>query len=106
LHQLICSKDVDRSFAALRLNQILEIECGFAEKLVGALRFERQETALDRSGTGSGDISILSFELIGVVRDVLQHRAQILQIEKQQSVLIGNLENHVEYAFLRVVQLQ
>ena len=47
----------------------------------------------------------MGFELVGIVRDVLQHRAQILQIEKQQSVLVGNLENHVENAFLRVVQL-
>ena len=91
---------------SLRLNQILEIERGFAEKLVGALGLEREKAALDRSGAGSRDISILGFELIGIVRDVLQHRAQILQIEKQQSVLVGNLENHVEYAFLRVVQLE
>ena len=95
-----------RSFAVLRLNQILEIERGFAEKLVGALGFEREEAALDRSGAGGRDISILGFELVGIVRDVLQHRAQILQIEKQQSVLVGNLENHVEHAFLRVVQLE
>jgi hypothetical protein len=103
LHQFICSQDVDRSFAVLRLNQILEIERGFAEKLVGALGLEREEAALDRSGAGSRDISILGFELIGIVRDVLQHRAQILEIEKEQPVIVRDFEDHVEHARLRVV---
>ena len=36
--------------------------------------------------------------------DVLQHRAQILQVEQEQSVFVGDLEDHVEHAFLGVVQ--
>ena len=45
----------------------------------------------------------MRFELIGVIRDVLHHRAQILEIEKEQTVIIGDLEHHVEHARLRVV---
>src|SRR2546421_2226450 len=37
LHQLVRSQDVDHSFAALCLDQVIEIECGFAEKFVCAL---------------------------------------------------------------------
>jgi len=44
--------------------------------------------------------------LIGIVRDVLQHGAQIFEIEKEQAVFVGDLENDVEHAFLRVVQLE
>ncbi len=39
LHQLVRCEDVDHSFAALRLDQVIEIERGLAEKLVCALRF-------------------------------------------------------------------
>ena len=84
----------------------IEIERGLAKEFVGALRFKREETALDRSGAGGGDIAVLRFELIGIVGDVLQHRAQILKIEKEQTVFIGDFEDHIEHAFLRVVQFE
>jgi len=34
-----------------------------------------------------------AFDLIGVVRDVLQHRAQIFKIEQEQAVFVGYLED-------------
>jgi len=50
LQQHICSKDVDRSVVPRGvLNQLLEIECWFAEKLVRRLEFEPKRLALDRS---------------------------------------------------------
>ena len=94
------------AFAVLRLDQIIEIQRRFAEKFVGALRFQCEQIALDRAGARGGNVAVLGFELIGVVGDVLQHRAQIFQIEQQQPALIGDLENHVEHAFLRVVQVE
>ena len=106
LHQLVRGENVDDALATLRLNQVLEIQRRLAKKFVRALRFEREETALYRSGTGGRDIPILRFELIGIVRDVLQHGAQIFEIEKEQAVFVGDLENDVEHAFLRVVQLE
>ena len=45
-------------------------------------------------------------ELAGVVADVLQHRAQVLEVEQQQAVVVGDLEDDVEHAFLRVVELR
>src|SRR5216117_368178 len=86
LHQLVRGKNVDDALATLRLNQVLEIQRRLTEKFISALRFQRQETALNRSGAGRGDISVLRFELIGIVRDVLQHGAQIFEIEKEQAV--------------------
>ena len=52
------------------------------------------------------DIAILGFELVGVVAHVLQHRAQILQIEQEEAALVGDPEDHVEHAFLRVVEIE
>ena len=42
----------------------------------------------------------------GVVAHVLQHRAQVLQVEQQQAVVVGDLEDHVQHAGLRLVQRQ
>jgi uncharacterized protein (DUF2336 family) len=73
LHQLVRCENIDHSSAALRLDQVVEIKCRLAEEFVGALRFKREEAALNRSGAGGRDISKLRFELIGIVRNVLQH---------------------------------
>src|SRR5438045_8763717 len=71
-----------------------------------SLGFEPEKMPLGRTCTRSLDISVLRFELIGVVRNVLQHRAQVLEIEKQQAIVVRDLEHHVEHAFLRVVQFE
>src|SRR4029077_1243517 len=103
LHQLVGSKNVDDTASILRLDQIFKTERRLTEKFVCSLRFQREQVALDRSGAGGGNISILSFKLLGVVGDILQHRAQVLEIEEEQTVIVGDFENHVEHAGLRVV---
>ena len=87
MHQLIGGENVHDAAPILCLNQIVEVECGFTEEFVTSLRLQREQVTLNRAGTGSGDISILGFELIGVIRDVLHHCPQILEIEKEQTRL-------------------
>jgi hypothetical protein len=41
-----------------------------------------------------------------VIADVLQHRAQVLHVEQQQAVVVGDLEDDREHALLRLVQVQ
>ena len=106
LHQFLGRQDIDYSTSTLGLDEIIEVERRFTKKLVGALRFQFEQTALDRSGACRRNVAIFCFELVGVVGDVLQHRAKVLQIEQQQTALVGNLENHVEDARLRVVQAE
>src|SRR5947207_12460775 len=90
LHQLVSSKNVNDAAPTLRLDQIFQIKRRLTEKFVCSLRFQREQVALDRSGAGSGDTSILRLKLIGVVGNVLQHRAQILEIEEEQAIIIGD----------------
>src|SRR5204863_10055140 len=73
LHQLVSSKNVNDAAPTLRLDQIFKIERRLTEKFVCSLRFQREQVALDRSGAGSGDISILRLKLLGVVGNDLQH---------------------------------
>src|SRR5205814_2626838 len=103
LHQLVSSKNVNDAAPTLRLDQIFQIKRRLTEEFVCSLRFQREQVALNRPGAGGRDISILSFKLVGIVGDVLQHRAQVLEIEEEQTVIVGDFENHVEHARLRVV---
>src|ERR1700745_993353 len=103
LHQLVRGKNVNDAASILRPDQIVEIQRRLTEKFVRSLRFQREEIALDRSGAGGGDISILGFKLVGVVGNVLQHGAQVLEIEEEPTFVVGDFENDVEHARLRVV---
>ena len=42
----------------------------------------------------------------GVVADVLQHRAQVLQVEQQQAVVVGDLEHQLQHAGLGLVEVE
>ena len=44
-------------------------------------------------------------ELVGVLGDEREHRAQVLQVEQQQALLVRDAERDVEHAFLDVVQV-
>ena len=41
---------------------------------------------------------------LGVVAHVLQHRAQVLQVEQREAVVVGDLEHQVQHAGLRLVE--
>src|SRR5262249_43948537 len=62
--------------------------------------------ALNGADACGGDIPVRCLEFAGIVGDVLQHRTKIFQIEKQQSLVVGNLENDRQNSGLGVVQIQ
>src|SRR5436190_2087719 len=106
LHELFGCQDIDDTAPALGLDEVIEIERRLTEKLVGALRFQFEKIALDCPGACRRNIAILRFELLRIGGDVLHHRAKILQIEQQQAAFVGNLENHVQNALLRIIQAE
>jgi hypothetical protein len=98
-------ENVDHAAAVLRLDQVIQIERWLAKKFVAALRFKREQVALNRSCTRRRDVAILCLKLRRIIRDVLDHRAQILQVEQQQTGVVGDLEDHVQHAGLGVVKI-
>ena len=82
-HQLLGGEDADDALSALHAHEIGELEHRLAEELRRALCFERQEPALDDADRGGRDVAVLCLELRRVVADVLEHRAQVLEIEEQ-----------------------
>ena len=71
-----------------------------------ALLLEREQAALDRADARGGNVAVVGLQLLRVIADVLQHRAEILEIEQQQAVVVGHLEDERQHARLRFVQVE
>ena len=104
LHQLVGGENAHHAFAVLHAHEIGDVEHRLAEELRPALALEREEAALDGADRRGGDVAILRLELRGVVADMLQHRAQVLQVEEQQPIVVRDLENDGEHALLDFIQ--
>ena len=106
-HQLVGGQDVDHALAAgTGLDQVVEVEHRLAEELVAALLLEREQRRAgwrrptprrrcrSRSGTSAR------------CRRRIAARAQVLQVEQQQAVVVGDLEDQRQHAGLRLVQVE
>ena len=104
-HQPVRGEDVhDPAAFRVGLHQVVQVERRFAEELVAALGFQREQVALDGPDAGGGDVAVPAPEGRGVLADMAQHRAQVLEVEQEQSVLVGDAEDQVQHAFLHLVQ--
>ena len=107
LNELVGGKDVDDAAPVfIDFHQVVDVEHRFAEEDIAALLFQRQQTALDGADGGRGDIAVFGGEVLGVVADVLDHGAQVFQVEQHQSLIVGNLEHQLQHATLRVVEVE
>jgi len=70
------------------------------------MRADRHQAALDRADARRADVAVLGLELRRVVADVLQHRAQVLQVEQQQAVVVGDLEDELQHPLLDLVEVE
>src|SRR5262245_23214921 len=105
--EFVRSKNVDDATSfRVRLHHIVEIERRFAKEVITALLLERQQCALDSADAGRRDVAVLGFELGRVVTDVLQHRAQVFEIEQQETVVVGNFENESQHSALSFIELE
>jgi hypothetical protein len=82
VHQLVGGQDVDHALAVHGLHEVGDVEHGLAEELVAALLLDLQQAALDGADGGGADVAVLGGELAGVVAHVLQHGAQVLQVQQ------------------------
>ena len=90
---------------AFGLQPVLQIQIGLAKEFVGTFVFQAQQLALDGAHAGGRHIAVLGAKLGGVVAHVLQHTAQVFQINQMPAVVVGHAEHHIEQAFLGVVEV-
>ena len=106
LHQPVGGEDVDHALAVDGLQQVVDVQHRLAEELVGALLLEREQPALDGADRGRRHIAVVGLEFLRVVPDMLEQRAQVLEVEQQQAVVVGDLERQRQHAFLRFVEIE
>ena len=105
-HQLVGGEYIDIAAALIvAFDEIIDLQRRFTKKLAGALAVELQQLALDRADAGLGDIAIFGGQLLCIFRRIGEHRLQIVEVEQQQSFLVGKAEDDVEHAFLGLVQI-
>ena len=102
LHQLHAVEHVDHA-AAVRVgaHPVIDVERRLAEKEVAALLLKRQQRAQDRRDGLRRDVAVGHHVLRAVLTDVVQHGAQVLEIEEQQPLVIRDAEHDVQDALLR-----
>ena len=107
LVQHVGREDVDDAAAGHVLaHQVVEIERRLAEEAFGTVGFKRDQAALDRADRGLRDQPVVRPERLGVFRDMVKRRFQVLQIEQQQALVIAELEHQLQHGFLDVRQVQ
>jgi hypothetical protein len=106
LHELVGHDDVDHPPPAVRLQEVVQVQRRLAEQVLAALLFQRQQTALDGAHAGGAHVAVFGGELRRVLPDELHQRPQVLQVQQQQAVVVGDLEGQGEDSGLGVVQVQ
>ena len=85
---------------------VRQIERRFAEEFVPAFILDRDERTQDGAGRLRGDFAVRCLELFRMLGGVVEHGAQIFQVDKQKLLVVGNAENNVEHAFLHFCQAE
>ena len=107
IHQLVGGQDVHQAMAvAIGLHEVVDVEHGLAEKLVATLLFNLQQAPLNRAHAGGADVAVRGGEVFGVLAHMLQHGAQVFQVQQQPACIVSNLEHQVQHTGLGLVQVQ
>ena len=103
-HQAVGSQYIHNAFAPFGLHKVEDVETGLAKEAVGPLTLELQEGTLDGTDGGRGDVAVTGGILFGMLGHVVEHRAQVLDVEDKEASFIGNAEYDVEHAVLGFVE--
>ncbi len=105
-HQPVGGEDVDDSPASVvEGDEIVDVERRLAEEAVAALRAELEERALDGADAGLRDVAVGDCQLVGAIGAIGEHRLEVVQVEQEKPVLVGDVEDDGEHAFLDLVQI-
>ncbi len=107
LHEDVGGKDIDHAAAVSGgAHHLRDVERRLAEEAVRALLLQHEERALDGADGGLRDIAVAGGEVARLVGDISEERLQILEVEEEEALLVGEAEGDVEHALLGVVQVE
>ena len=88
-------QDVDDAPAVgVGAHPVRNIEHGLAEEHIAALGFQGQQGALDGSQALGGDVAVVGAEIRPVIPHVLDHGPQVLEVQQEQALVVGDFEDH------------
>ena len=107
LHQLDAVQHVDHAAAVLvGAHPVADVQGGLAEEQLAALLLQGQQRPQDGRCRLGRDVAVGHHVLGAVLVDVGQHGTQILQVDQQQALVVGDAEHDVQDALLGGGQAQ
>ena len=107
LEQLDAMENVDPAAPVIGgLHPVLHFKGRLPEEQVAALILQSDQAADDGAHRLRSDIPVFQAQLLGILGNEAQHGLQILQIQQQEAVFVGNAEGDVEDPCLGLVQAQ
>ena len=85
---------------------VLDVQLRFSEELLSSFVFKSQQGPLDGADAGGGNIAVGGGKLRPVIAHELEHGPQILQIQQQKPVVIGDMKGNVQHTGLNLGQAQ
>ena len=106
-HEAVGGEHIDdAATGGIGLEEVVEVESRFCEEAIAALLIEGHEATLDGADAGRGDVAIAGGKGGGVFPDVGQEGSQVFEIQKEEAVVIGRLEDDVEDPGLGFIELE
>ena len=107
LRQTTGIENVDQPLAGeIATHQVMNIQRRLAKESIRALLLQHQEPPLDGAHRRAGNEPVFVGQLGRMFAHPVQHRAEILQVQQQQAMIVRDAEHRVEHAALGVIQLQ
>ena len=101
-------EDADDAAAVIgQAQEVLDLELRGAEERIGLLLLELDDLADDHAGGGGRDPAVLGHLGLALVRvEVVEQRAQVLEVDERQLLVVGVLEGQRQHRLLGVVQVE
>jgi hypothetical protein len=107
LRQPVGSEDIDHAMT-IRINpgKVGHLQGWFTEETFCTLLLQGKQAALDRADACGRDIPITRPEFLCMITDIHGHGTQIFQVQLENLLVIGDLEEGAEYISLDIIQVQ
>src|SRR6185503_8433693 len=104
-HELVGSENIDKPAPVLRrAHYVLDVKRRFTEEIGGTLLVEHDKPTLYGANGDGSDVAVIGADLLAASGKIGKKRAEVLQIEDGEALLVGELENDVDGALLSLAQ--
>ena len=101
LDQLDAAKDIHHPLAVRGVaHPVVDVQVGLPEEEVAPLPLQRQQSAQNAAQRLGGNVAVGGGKLVLVVAHIAQHGPQVLHVQQQKAVVVGDLEDDLQHPLL------